>query len=614
MKVSDYCQQHGDQADTEFVFVSYTRLQFRVVTDAEIDEWKNYPNEETREANRMLAHRDRETLIQWGIDAALAAGKRAFWLDFECVRDSDGVAKSSSKSEDVYRICDIVRAAHSMIIAIGPPSAEKVASILNGDENVPSGNTEHATKWLRQWGSRLWTLPELLLCPSEYRIKLYMAGDTNEPKSLAKRNFAERAWDDAESVKELVNHYEGSAILPPTQLISIALECFARRKTDQFSQGDIAYAVMGLFPDSQRPMVDENDSGFRAFARLALAVEGSSLLSRLLCVAPARTGAQWSDATDYWGVKLKDIRPCCDTVDVAGSNAVEVQNIHATPICWDKMERSTFQERLPIFPEIIFVILLFFPLLTWYRIVYLLVSAVERSQALQADVPRFLVQLFFIQAILTPVTVPAFLLYEWKIRRKGLKSARLVGIEGVLDCATAERHIYGYHCGRLAEIPSTTTSDSETAVYESGPAESPRKFTFTLIDMCAQTLRVINCAAPPVAMMLCGEDAAGHRAILCSYNHETDVYHREGTLRVDECVRQQMKAARSVNLSLEPFPLKLTEAPHDEDAIKSSLDGQASTRSREWKPELVFFIMQCVSFTLRKTGKSPDDSAINGDT
>ncbi|CAG9988850.1 unnamed protein product [Clonostachys byssicola] len=589
MKVSDYSQQHGDQADTEFVFVSYTRLQFRVVTDAEIDEWKNYPNEETREANRALAHRDRERLIQWGIDAALAAGKRAFWLDFECVRDSDGVAKASSKSEDVYGICDIVRAAHSMIIAIGPPADEKVSGILNGDENAPLGSTEHATTWLRQWGSRLWTLPELLLCPSEYRIKLYVADDMSEPKSLAKRNFAERAWDDAESVKELVNHYEGSAILPPTQLISIALECFARRKTDQFSQGDIAYAVMGLFPYSQRPVVNQTDSGFRAFARLALAVEGSSLLSRLFCVAPAQPEAQWSDATDYWGVKLNNFRPGCDAVDVAGSNAIEVQNIHAAPICWDRIEKSIFQERLPIFPEIIFVFFLFFPLCTWYGIVYLLVSTVERSQALQNDIPRFLVQLFFAQAIFTPVTLPAFLLYEWKIRRKGLRSARLVGVEGVLDCATAERHIYGYHCGKLTQIPSTTTFNSETAI------QSPRKFTFTLIDTCAQTLRVINCAAPPVAMMLAGEDAAGHRAILCSYNHETDVYHREETLRVEECVRQQMKSVRSVKLSLEPFPLKLTEAPLDENAIKSSLDGLASTKSREWKPELVFSIMQCLS-------------------
>ncbi|VUC29420.1 unnamed protein product [Clonostachys rosea] len=591
MKVSDYNQQHGDQADTEFVFVSYTRLQFRVVTDAEIDEWK-YPNEETREANRTLAHRDRETLIQWGIDAALAAGKRAFWLDFECVRDSDGVAKASSKSEDVYRICDIVRAAHSMIIAIGPPADEKVTNILNGDEKAPLSSAEHATKWLRQWGSRLWTLPELLLCPNEYRIKLYVVGDKNEPKSLAKRNFAERAWDDAESVKELVNHYEGSAILPPTQLISIALECFARRKTDQFSQGDIAYAVMGLFPDSQRPEPNQNDSGFRAFARLALAVEGSSLLSRLLCVAPAQPGAQWSDATDFWGVKLKDFRPSCDTVAVAGSNAVEVQNILATPICWDKIERATLEENLHLFPQIVFAILLFFPLFTWYRIVWLLLSAYENNQALQTIVPQFLIGMFFFQAILTPVSLPAFFLYEWKTRRKELRSARLVGVEGVLDCAAAERHIYGHHYRRLKEVPSTTTSDSETAIHRSGPTRPPRKFTFTLIDTCAQTLRVINCAAPPIAMMLCGEDAVGHRAILCSYNHETGVYHREETLRVEECVRQQMRLARSVNLSLQPFPLKLTEGPHDEDTINSSMNGQASRKSREWKPELVFYLMQ----------------------
>lgn len=96
----------------EFVFVSYTRMQFRVATNEEISKF-NYPNEETREANRQLAQRDRQALINYGMDAARRAGKRAFWLDFECVRNDDGIARATSDSDDVYRICDIVRAAHS---------------------------------------------------------------------------------------------------------------------------------------------------------------------------------------------------------------------------------------------------------------------------------------------------------------------------------------------------------------------------------------------------------------------------------------------------------------------------------------------------------------------
>lgn len=102
---------------------------------------------------------------------------------------------------------------------------------------------------------------------------------TRDPISLAKRNFAERAWDDAELVKNLVNHYEGSVILPPLQLTETALACFARRGTHQFSPGDIAYAQMGLLPSSQRPAVCSADTGFQAFARLSLAYDGGDVLT-----------------------------------------------------------------------------------------------------------------------------------------------------------------------------------------------------------------------------------------------------------------------------------------------------------------------------------------------
>ncbi len=187
-----------------------------------------------------------------------------------------------------------------MIIAIGPPVELRIEAML-AREPPPSYAPEHITPWLRQWGSRLWTLPELLLCPNEHRVKLYILGNPDEPRALAKRNFAERAWDDGELVKGLVDHYEGSAILTQLQLIETALACFSRRKTDRFSEGDIAYAIMGLLPDRQRPQVSQTDSGFQAFARLSLANDGSRFLERLLCVLPDRRDADWSHMSDYWG-------------------------------------------------------------------------------------------------------------------------------------------------------------------------------------------------------------------------------------------------------------------------------------------------------------------------
>lgn len=133
-----------------------------------------------------------------------------------------------------------------MIIAIGPSTEDKIASILDS-KDLKAFSPNKVTPWLQQWGSRLWTLPELLLCPNEHRIQLYIASDTSEPMRMAKRNFAERAWEDATVVQELVHHFEGSATLTTTQLMEAAFECFSRRQTDQFSQGDITYAIMGLF-------------------------------------------------------------------------------------------------------------------------------------------------------------------------------------------------------------------------------------------------------------------------------------------------------------------------------------------------------------------------------
>lgn len=54
--------------------------------------------------------------------------------------------------------------------------------------------------------------PRTSALPGRAQDQLYVAGESAELKALAKRNFAERAWDDAAAVKELADHFEGSAI------------------------------------------------------------------------------------------------------------------------------------------------------------------------------------------------------------------------------------------------------------------------------------------------------------------------------------------------------------------------------------------------------------------
>lgn len=616
VKVSDYLEQHGDDTDLEFVFVSYTRMQFRVATDEEINRHQ-YPDEANREANRVVARQDRQTLARWGIDAARRVGKRAFWLDFECVRNDDGVARSTSNSEDVYRICDIVRAAHSMIIAIGPSAADKVSALLKGRE-TPEYRREEVTPWLRQWGSRLWTLPELLLCPAEYRINLYVLGDpAEEPKAMAKRNFAERAWDDAEAVKELVDHFEGSAILTELRLIEAALSCFSRRQTDQFSQGDIAYATMGLFPNRHRPRVDKEDSGFQAFAKLSLANDSGAFLSRLVCLAPPQQDAPWHQTGDRWGVKLSDIYPSCNVSGVAGREAVMLDGVHGATIHWDRVDPE------PLFGQDAKFVF------AWLLLV----------QMVCLSAPMALLAMTYIVSLLSVAKLKAFLvIYFWTLPAVGLvalaspmvligsrrrlsqpKKSRLLGVEGIVDAGRISRYLWGFDHGDLTTVTPPSYSDVDDGV-QTAPPPPPSSHRlgahgFTLVDTSLLTVTHFYCSQPPVAMFVCGSEGGRQRTLLCSYDWRTQTYHRQSVLRVPRRGLDQFHLVDGVRLSLAPHPDVDANSPSNtSNSEPSSLSGEnlrdaqpggdmqqspcSRATCRTWKTEILFMAICFVSFQL----------------
>ncbi|KAK2014492.1 hypothetical protein LZ32DRAFT_637081 [Colletotrichum eremochloae] len=624
VKVSDYLEQHGDDIDLEFVFVSYTRMQFRVATEAEIDK-HNYPDEATREANREIARRDRKTLAQWGIDAAKRVGKRAFWLDFECVRNDDGVARSTSSSEDVYRICDIVRAAHSIIIAIGPSASEKIAARIDGRE-TPGYRREEVTPWLRQWGSRLWTLPELLLCPAEYRIKLYVLGDPAEPKAIAKRNFAERAWDDAEAVKELVDHFEGSAILTEIRLIEAALSCFSRRQTDQFSQGDIAYATMGLFPSRHRPQVNKEDSGFQAFAKLSLANDRGAFLSRLLCLAP-RQGAPWHRIEDRWGVTLSDIYPISNVVSgAADSEAIILDGVYGATIHWDAIDaeplfgrnaKSIIPWLMLVQMTIVIVPLVFLTMICLTSII----SARRESHSAQATQALFL-RLYSWMLLWIGLIAGLFcvVLIVSRCQPQPPQKSRLIGLEGMMTASKVAEYLWGFDHGELTTVTYLSYSDNVDSRQSIPlPHRFPRQENvFTLVDTKMMTVTHFHCNRPPVAMFVCGSEGGAQRSLLCSYDWRTQTFHRQTVLRVARQGLDQLHLIDGVQVSLAPHPDASINLPEDGgNSIPRSPSPQFGINElgvrveepdwklrspqgvcRSWKTELLFLALCLVSLPL----------------
>ncbi|KAF6817455.1 hypothetical protein CSOJ01_02377 [Colletotrichum sojae] len=526
-KVSD-C---ADDADLEFVFVSYTRTQFRVSTEEEIARYP-YKDEATREANRQIARADRSTLVSLGIMAAKRAGKRAFWLDFECVRDDDGIARSTSSSHDVYRICDIVRAAHSMIIAIGPTASDKVAAVLEGS-SPPSYGPGMMTTWLRQWGSRLWTLPELLLCPAEFRIEIHPLG-RSEPRPVAKRNIAELAWDDAEQVNELVSHFEGTATLTPLNLIQLCLECFSRRQTDQFSQGDIAYATMGLFPKRQRPVVNKHDSGFEAFAKLCLCNDSGDFLERLICVA-TRPGTEWYRTEDRWNCKIGDIRPLGTVRNVtsSGLDTVVLDGVRGVSIHWDGLDPEPYfdEDKTGGYAARFFTVALVWclsaPLIATFSV---FVS------------PKML-EILPITALFALVAPAMLLKTRTRARQPPKANSRLVGIEGLVDAGTVEKHLWGFNHGNLTD---------DTAFSYGQPLSADGGRFFTLLDTARMTVTHFQSSDPPIAMLLAEKEGGRWRALLCSYNHKTHTFHREQVLRIkcDSGTAKEIPEVDGLRLSL----------------------------------------------------------------
>lgn len=331
-RVNDWREIHGDNAHISFILVSYTREQFSMYNEAIMAEWKPPPSAEIIHERSRLVSEDKSTLTMYGIKAARDAGVAAFWVDFECMPGNKDEATGISSSYDVYRISDVVRAAHSLIIVTGP----SLETRYSWGEKQPF-SADHMTVWLQQWGSRLWTLPEILLCSSEHRIRIFATGDPDMPRVLAKRMLPERSvWRDKHLVRELMDHYEGTIHLTPLELVNIALNCFAERGTSIFSPGDMSYALMGLL--RRRPKVDKKDTSFEAFARLSLANDSDALLERLICLQQTKPGKEWFDLGDAWGAKLWDIEPRCQIAAIAEGETVVLDGAYGASIQWDECE------------------------------------------------------------------------------------------------------------------------------------------------------------------------------------------------------------------------------------------------------------------------------------
>jgi len=132
-----------------------------------------------------------------------------------------------------------------------------VAIAINGNMGLDS------LALLQQFGERVWTLPELLLAPQTDNIfHVYSQKGT---MFFTRYQMVRDIWTDAETSRQLVEHFQGSLELSRLELSVIALKSFYSRERGFRYAGDREYALMGLL--RQRCIINPDYTEFEAFAK-----------------------------------------------------------------------------------------------------------------------------------------------------------------------------------------------------------------------------------------------------------------------------------------------------------------------------------------------------------
>ncbi|KAL8852011.1 MAG: hypothetical protein Q9221_003116 [Calogaya cf. arnoldii] len=420
INVQQWRKLNGTDVALKYVMVSYTSKQF--VTDD-----------------------DKDSLDAIGKRAAIAAGVKAYWLGCSCL------GSVTEEEGNVWRISDVVRGAFQVVIAVAGPVGVKEEGQL-------------PDKLLHEWGNRVWTLPELLLSP-ERDIKIYTLNRSLDPAQqltqclntspdpISRRNFS-RFWEDDNIVGQLMDHYEGSVILSPLELMATALRCLERRHTTQYLAGDLSYSLMGLL--RQRPKARKDDSSFQAFARLSLANDSNMLLERLICLLPPSPYEPWHCFQDHWDAALWDVYPHTQVCGIGENNTIILNGARAAAIRWKSFKKVILRGNHTIVRRIAVIAL---TVVSPLFIAAIATLAASKRKGIAGFLAGPILE--GIGGTCLALTLVVLLLSPWLIKILYLGKVWdaqpwFFGLEGYMPLHEIEKYLFGADLGRLSW--STTSS------------------------------------------------------------------------------------------------------------------------------------------------------------
>ncbi|KAL8668453.1 MAG: hypothetical protein Q9168_006915 [Polycauliona sp. 1 TL-2023] len=531
--VQQWRRSHGTDVSLEYVMVSYTGEQF--------------PSDNDKDALHAIGQR-----------AAVAVGVRAYWLSCSCL------GPVNAQEGNVWRISDVVKGAFQVVIAVAGPIGVKKAGRLPDE-------------LLNQWGNRVWTLPELLLSP-ERDIEIYTLNRSldparqlqhcleSSPDHISRRNFS-RFWEDASIVGQLLDHYEGSVILSPLELIATALKCLERRHTTQYLPGDLSYSLMGLL--RQKPNARKDDSAFQAFARLSLANDSNMLLERLICLLPPSAYAPWYSFQDHWDASLWDVYPRTQVCGIGDNDTVIIDGARAATIRWKSFKKVMLRTHLTVLRRIAVIALTVVSPLFLMAAILLVLGGLLSVTGLEVS-GGILLALCLIVLLLSP-----WLIQQVYLGKVWSAQPWFFGIEGYMPLPEIEKRLFGVDLGRLSwsttasplsrhHLPSLhhlpnycegldPSTDPEVAARIQAALRSTesQEKVFTLVDTYTMTVTLFSAVKPPVAVLACGEEGGMQRALLCSYDWTDNTMYRETVVRMETPAYWRMSPIRRVRLGLQ---------------------------------------------------------------
>ena len=550
-----------------YIFISWTGKQFKPWT----------------------SEQDRARIEEIAQAQALQAGVRSYWFDVRCMAPEN---EKQLRNADVYRMCDVIRGARMVCV---------VLSDLTSDSK-------------REWGSRMWTLPEAMLSQSK-NIKFCSPRreeTSSEPsrndetlaklphnvETLSKLDMTDEIWSQNEaqdqSTRILAEHFSGVLTLGRLELFTVALEALTNKKFSEFRKADPAYALMGFL--NHRVQLEGDEQLFEALARLSLENDSDHLVERMVCMFPDSDRDEKDifrsmTGPDKYGARLWDIQPICQVAGLGQDSEIILDRCRAISIRWKAFPRIKYKRgfgfrrlvaelalRSGVYTSSIGAAMIINYSISWYT------SANSSGQSKgQTNDPNGVAQdynldeakdilfiaigaLLFLFSILLALTAPAAVrrLFGGKITES---APWLVGFEGVMPIQELEHTIFGNVRGRLT-YESSSTPFSEREPYErlgrepawvaqSGstqpikPPPLPRGHRFfTLVDTGELSVSIFSAARPPSVALVCGREGGMLRTLLCHYERSNNCLYRESVLRMHSMTLNKAEELSWIKLSL----------------------------------------------------------------